>query len=302
MQHRKNVDSIRFRNNIRLNRPVVQKQRSPFVWLQKENNPHKMKISIPNFQASATSLMICFCVALTAFAQESKREEPTQAEFGKFTTKEHLYSELYKKGQRDGPGLRSVVEQVKTRGEHYVGLSSTACFTILKAPSVTAEEFLRTRACKADAVLLGSAKRTGAHMVDDETNIYTAYDFSVEEIFKNNPANPIEAGQKIEITRPGGTILLDGVTISISDNIYEALRSSGDYILFLTYVPAANGYMVSGSEGDFLIYGHSYKKLGEAPTYSKLSPTGDTSDLLTALRNAVSLGCDNGLKGVKETK
>lgn len=171
--------------------------------------------------------------------------------------------------------------------------------TIGNLPEVTVSGFLGNLSCNADAVIVGIVKSKTAHLTEDETFVYTEYDFSVEDILKNNSASPIEVNHKIQFTRPGGLIKLDNQLIRVDDKSYPALETKKKYLLFLKFVPSANGYIVSDAKGDFIFENDSFKKLSSLETPKELESKIEPQAFLREVRNSVSADCQNSTREIK---
>ncbi len=97
-------------------------------------------------------------------------------------------------------------------------------------------------ACVADAIVLGIVADQSPHLTKEETFIFTDYTISVGEVFKENPAAVIEPGGSIIVTRPGGTLILDGRSVKANDEDYPLLRLARRYLLFLQFIPQTGAY------------------------------------------------------------
>jgi hypothetical protein len=245
-------------------------------------------------------VMILFAAA--SFQQEAQSKKPqtqeneaTVVQKGQVTEKEREYSKEYKKlySWREGrklSELRGGKQDVKV-------IADEPDFVIDPyALVVTRSEFLRNLSCSADAIVVGSVKSKSAHLTEDETFVYTEYEFSIKEVVKNNTASPIEINNSIEIARPGGVIKLDNRRITVEDKSYEPLLKNKDYLLFLRFVPSTNGYVVASAEGDFILEDNSFKKLSKQRLPKELK-NNNPQDLLSAIRNAISVGCNQNSAG-----
>lgn len=229
--------------------------------------------------------------------QQDPQDETTVVQRGQVTAKEREYSKEYRKlySFRKGRKFSEVIEESERRGqgtENITGYSGEyEGFYLPNAPVITPVEFLGKLSCKADAIVVGSVKNKSSHMTEDETFIYTEYEFSVQNILKDNSASPIKVNNIIEITRPGGLIKLDNRRIRIEDRSYEPLQKNKEYLLFLRFVPSANGYVASSPEGDFVLENNSFKTLSKRLLPEELKGGDNSEALLNAVRNSVSAGC-----------
>lgn len=239
--------------------------------------------------------------AITTYRQQAQDKSQTQQDEitivkkGQITDKEREYSKEFKKlyWYRKGKKLGEISELSKARGnkqEIGVTIGIGDLIHIGNTPLPTKLEFLSQLSCKADAVVVGSTKSKVAHLTEDETFVYTEYEFSVQNILKNNSAFPIEVNSNIQITRPGGLIKLDDQVIRAEDLSYTPLQKNKEYLLFLRFVPAANGYVVSSEEGDFVLENKSFKKLSKAHVPEEVA-SSDSQSFLNDVRNSILSRC-----------
>jgi sortase (surface protein transpeptidase) len=177
-----------------------------------------------NRQLTVISIVLLFVIclfAIASFRQEAQTTKPQQEEAtvvqrGQLTEKEREYSKEYKKmySYRKGYKLSQLAEAAKRNGNRQeVGVSigepsiPTVGTAFPVTEKLTGKEFLGNLSCSADAVVLGSVSSKTAHLTEDETFVYTEYEFSVKEVLKNNSASFID-GNTIQITRPSRARLL----------------------------------------------------------------------------------------------
>ena len=232
--------------------------------------------------------------------QQDQDDQPTIVRRGQVTGKEREISKEYKKlySFRRGRKFTEKIEEIQQRlgkttegfGEYVGGYEG---FYLPNAPILTPLQFLANLSCKSDAIVIGTIKSKTAHMTDDETFIYTEYDLVIKEVLKNNSADPLDLNKNIQITRSGGLIELDGKRIRITDRSSEPLQKNKDYLLFLKFVPSANQYMASSPEGDFIYENNAFRTISKHPTPKELE-NNDPNKLVSAIRDAVSAGCNQG--------
>jgi hypothetical protein len=256
--------------------------------------------------------VLCFLIVCVIFigvffatpstqGQKEQKDEATVVQRGQLTEKEKEYSKEYTKlySYRNGRKLTEATEteKLKARGkETGFSLGVPSVPTIGDIP--TTSSFLGDLSCKADAIVLGSAQNKSAHLTEDETFIYTEYEFSVKDILKNNSVSPIEVNNNIQITRPGGLIKLDDQLIRVEDKLYETLQIKKTYLLFLRFIPSANGYIVSDANGDFSIENNSFKELSKLGLPTELK-NKSSETLLNEVHNAISIDCSKYQQGEK---
>lgn len=261
-----------------------------------------MKIFVGFLLATCVVIFGIFFATPSTNGQKEQDEEATVVKKGQVTEKEREYSKEYKKlySYRQGRKLSELSELGKRRGnsqEAGISIGLPLVPTIGNSPEITVSGFLENLSCNADAIVVGIVKSKTAHLTEDETFVYTEYDFLVEDILKNNSASPIEGKFNIQFTRPGGLVKLDNQVIRVEDKSYPPLETKKKYLLFLKFVPSANGYIVSDAKGDFILEDNSFKKLSRLETPRELESKSEPQALLREVRNSVSANCQNSIGG-----
>ena len=150
-------------------------------------------------------------------------------------------------------------------------------------PIITPELFLSGITCKADAVVYGHTASKTAHLSADETLVYTQYDFAVEWMVRNGTPRPIGQHANIQVVRPGGNIVLNGHNIEVRDFGFELLEKDKNYLLFLTYVPKADGFIVM-DQGDLELSDHSVRKLSQGKDGRIFKDGDNAASVLSKMR------------------
>ncbi len=76
----------------------------------------------------------------------------------------------------------------------------------------------------------------------EDTFIFTDSTILVEQVLKDNPAGPIDPGDSIIETRPGGKLVLDGRKLRVRDTGFVSLRLAGRYMLVLRFIPQTGAH------------------------------------------------------------
>ena len=218
-------------------------------------------------------------------------DEPTIVETGRpKTKKEKAYSKkfsgilkiklrdgikLAKEENWEGEILRSVVSELNQG------------FGRFPAP-----KFLQFLACTSDAVVFGSPKSKIARLTEDESWVYTEYDFLVEEVLKQSQNAPLGKNENIQITRSGGLVKLDGYVFRVENTAIQQLKKNKKYLLFLNYVPEANGYIANNSFGDFVLEDNRFISLSKASLPEKIKTDNDYQTIINDIRSSVERGCE----------
>lgn len=249
--------------------------------------------------------VIVFGVVFTTQSTQGQKEQhkeskdkPTTVRKGQITDKNRAFSKKYEKiyDFREG---KKLTETKQSGGIGiFIGAGATAAgFTY--GSVITANQFLEKLSCEADAVVVGKVENKESHLSADETFVYSAYDFEVKKVIKDNPKSYIEINKSIEVTRPGGFIKIDEQEIKFDDASYESLKPSKEYLLFLKFVPEANGYTVSSPEGDFALENNTFKSLSSRGLLNELRSGTDSEILSSMVQSAVSSNCTQYLSGEK---
>jgi hypothetical protein len=150
---------------------------------------------------------------------------------------------------------------------------------------------LRSIACVADAIILGLPISAETGVTEAGDFLFTDYVVSVKSIIKARPPEPLIAGSRIVITRPGGETKLNGHEVRMTVANFPLLESNQQYLLFLRYLPETNTYRAFRS-GTFILT----SKGGVAPIDNSAQKLGAKSSqrqdaFLTEVRAAVSAPC-----------
>lgn len=214
-----------------------------------------------------------------------KEEQATPVQEGVMTEKELQHSRIYKKQYewRNGRKLASLKANQVT----------------LLPPSVpsprdsllwTTEDFIRIRYCEADAVVVGTITSKASQLTEDGTFTFTTYQLTVAQVLKNNPVAPIVPNNGIEITRPGGAIVLNGRIIRTRDLSFPLLDLNGHYLLFLRFIPSTAAYMSFRQGGDFEFRADGFNPLTGEAMPDDLQQ-GRPESLLSWINSVAATGC-----------
>jgi hypothetical protein len=255
-----------------------------------------MKFFVGLFLTICVITLGIFLITPSTQGQKEQKDDATPVTRGQVTEKEKAYSKEYKKiyADREGNKLGEASKIGNKRGwtkEIGVSIGIPSVPSLMNQPEISAWDFLQNLGCNADAVVVGTAISNSSHMLDDETFVYTEYEFQVSEILKNNSVSSIEVDKNVQITRPGGFIKLDNQLIRVTNQSYETLQLKKSYLLFLKYVPGADGYIVSDSKGDFSLENNSFRSLSKQSLPNDLKNGRNRDELINNTRNAVLGGC-----------
>ena len=240
--------------------------------------------------------------ATISLRQEAQTTRPqseaaTVVQRGLVTEKDREYGKEFKKlyPTRDARKFAEIIEEHDRGGKDAENISGFLgeheTIYLPGTPKETLDGFLNRLACRSDAVVLGVVKNKSSHVTEDDTLIYTTNQFLVQSIFKNNPTSPFQTSGVIEVARSGGIVQIDKHRIKIDDYSYEPLKIGNRYLLFLRFVPGAEGYVATSPEGDFMLDGDLYRKLARRPVPEDLEGENDSRKLTDNVSAAIKTGC-----------
>lgn len=185
----------------------------------------------------------------------SKKEEATLIQEGGLTEQQKEHSKLHKQNYQSRRKLRDYPKGVE---KSYPppwdrDLNNNAPKSI--------EAFLKTAACAADAVVVGSVSSKSSQFTEDGYSIFTDYEMTVEEVIKDNNSGHIRQNSNIVITRHGGAVEFNRKIFRVSDQSFEPFEIGGKYLLFLKFVPATGAYRALNSESSFELKQNKVKRL-----------------------------------------
>jgi hypothetical protein len=141
-------------------------------------------------------------------------------------------------------------------------------------------------AADSDLVVLGKTGTGTAHMTAEKDFLYTDWDFTVEEVLKNNATSAVHSGATIIVTRPGGKLQVSGRIVYATCGDFLDFAPGQEYLVYLRFLPETGAYAVSGGGGAFAV----------SPTTKRLDPfnypewkTSDKDTLLKTARDGVAI-------------
>ena len=117
---------------------------------------------------------------------------------------------------------------------------------MLKETLPTRAVLLGSLACQSDAVILGKVVSQTAVLSQDETFIFTDAEISVVEVLKDNSASHIYPNQSITVTRPGGSLQVNGRKLTMRLSHFRDFSIGGQFVFFLRFLPATLDYQAFG--------------------------------------------------------
>lgn len=218
---------------------------------------------------------------------EKEKFEPTVIQEGVMTAKQKKHSKIYK-GYKNRAQIRDLINQ---NGD----IEIVYPIGNVKSPQFfNLDNYLQDLSCKADAVVIGTVKSKASQINEDGTFLFTDYEFTPEEILKDNTNAPIKLKKEVTISRTGGSVKLNGHIAQAIDYRQVPLIQGEHYLLFLKYFPEIEVYRsISSSRNDdsFQILGNRVvKQVSSHPLpFDSGTRTVEAGGFITQVRTAVKI-------------
>ena len=247
----------------------------------------KFKIAFSMFLAlTCLSLSI---LLIAGSAESPQQDVATPIHRGVMSEKQREHSRLFKQYDT-AQKIPDLARKEKNDVEVYRLLPLGADLSGVEVP---ASETIKRITCSADAVVIGKVRDKASQLTEGEGFVFTDYEFTVREVLKNNEAAPIIG--EISVTRPGGSVVLNGKRVRAVDESFKPLIIGQEYMLFLRFLPQTGSYMSIESGESFELAGNEIKSLREGALERALTEYSAVS-LSYEVRNASQTPC-NGKKG-----
>lgn len=222
--------------------------------------------------------------------KEKDTSEPTVIKEGEMTEKQKKHSKIFK-GYKNREKIKDLISK---KGDVEIQYEMG---DVLLYKNFNLNNYLQKLFCKADTIVIGKVKTKASQINNDGTFTFTDYEFTAEEVLKNNATDPINPDTDITITRTGGAVKLKGNTVRAIDHRQVPLIVGEHYLLFLRFVPETGGYTALGNARDddsFQIIGNRLIQ----QVSKNLYPLGagrkvETSEFIAQVRAAANGACIN---------
>jgi hypothetical protein len=217
---------------------------------------------------SGVALLVAITVGASRRGQQRMEEEAfrkesldaTPVQLGVLSDKQRIHSRLYSY-QLERAGQGTIADLIsKHPDKRIVWTEGLPGLGPVLQPE-TPDKYFSNLARSSDAIIRGTVVRKASQVTEDLAFLFTDYEISIREIFKNNPVAPIDIGAGISVTRPGGKVLLQGVVVNAVDHNFEPLPINHDVILFLGFIPETGAYGATSPFGSFGLDGSSVRPL-----------------------------------------
>jgi len=183
------------------------------------------------------ALMVVVGVGASQQKQKSVEEAEFQAELegatpvqvGVLTERQRMHSKLFT-DFRQGENISDLV--ARYGGQRIVFRISIDVNTPRLSPeSEPLENFLRKLEQQSDAVIVGSVTDKVSQITEDGRFIFTDYDVTVKEVLKGEASLELSAGTIINVTCPGGKVLVGKAIVKTSGNSMASLPLNNSEVL-----------------------------------------------------------------------
>lgn len=223
----------------------------------------------------------------TSQKESDSSQTPTPIQVNVMTSAQREHSKVHNKYQT-GRRLDIPSPAIKAGSEEGVYVEAPLEIVSDNAPVITFNDFLKDLACKSDAIIIAGYKSHISQLTENREFIFTDYTMRVEEVFKSNPEINITSGNEITVTRPGGSILIQGRTVRALDSSFRPITSRAQYLLFLKHIGKTGAYETLG-KGSFLIKNGVLVPLTEQYIPSD---TGEERTFSSGVRQVLTSACN----------
>lgn len=174
--------------------------------------------------------------------QKPKREEPidrTTPRLQRMTPAQREHARLHALDSSRKGGTRILDEKISIVISSDYGPPAD----LRPASSVVA-----SMTCRADAVFSGVVTRRESFPTEDGTMLFTDSTVLIGDVFRNTFEQPLGA-LPVTITRLGGSVSVDGVTVSANLSAYPPLEIQSTYLFFVEFVPGHKTFHAKDAAG-----------------------------------------------------
>jgi hypothetical protein len=204
------------------------------------------------------ALMVVVGVGASRQKQKSVEEAEFQAELkgatpvqvGVLTERQRMHSKLFS-DFRQGETINDLVAAY--RGQRVVFRISIDVNTPRLSPeSEPLENFLRKLEQQSDAVIVGSVTDKVSQVTEDGRFIFTDYGVTVREVLKGEASLELGVGKTINVTCPGGKVLIANAIVKSGGNSIPSLPlNSHDVLLFLKALAQDGDFKLARYDASF---------------------------------------------------
>jgi hypothetical protein len=188
-----------------------------------------------------------------------------------------------------GGARRTIPQEVLETGGDLFKRLEVGLLVLTPNTSFNARTYLAERACAADAILVGVVKNQKSQLTDDETFVFSNYQFSIQAIIKNDSKIALSPKTIIDVSRLGGDIVIRGHHVKAISQAAQPLEVGNRYLLFLTFLPEKNSFAANSLA--FQIKGNSIAKLTDDVQAGMIGSGKDADTFISEVEDAAATQC-----------
>ena len=192
---------------------------------------------------------------------------------GVMTEKQAQHSKLYKRYD-----TATKIQDLLKLDDDEIQIRRSLPFPFASSDQVRSDvDEIKRITCAADTIVVGTVQRSASQITEGQSFLFTDYVLQVQQVLKNNSRILIQQEAEINITRPGGAVLIGNKRIAAIDESFLPLRRGKQYLLFLRYLPETESYASIETGESYEVNRNDLKLLKHQP-----------EDVISAKYNAIS--------------
>jgi hypothetical protein len=224
----------------------------------------------------SVGLVVCLIISLgISRAQQQNLEQKryqkeladaTPVRSGVLTEKQRLHSKRFTtyRTMRGDRALASLINEAKSKGSQ-IAQTEIGVGNGQLLPPESPKTFFGELARTSDAIILGRLTGKTSQVTEDDGFLFTDYDVAVMDVLKDNARASIVQNDTINVTWPGGKVLIDDIIlIAIDRNLLPLPTNGHDIVLFLRFLPETGSYYAAKYCAAYELDGSSVRPLTEA--------------------------------------
>lgn len=143
--------------------------------------------------------------------------------------------------------------------------------------------------CESNLIVRGEVEQAQSVIHGDDQFIYSIYNFVITEVYRSSASKPINAGDKIELTGPGGTVILGTRRLRYLYPAIDQLQSKQEYVLHMQYDPEAGDFYLISSQGIYTLQDGAATRADTLRDdyHARLGKVEDMPRTATAIKDAI---------------
>jgi hypothetical protein len=133
--------------------------------------------------------------------------------------------------------------------------------TRLPAPPRATRDVIRQAACEVDTAFAAEITEAKSYPTRDGLFLWTSYRARITKALRQGASAKPPAGV-VTVVRPGGSIVLEGMTVEARSNAWPPLAVGTQYYLFTSLLDKTGAYKSSNRSATYQVDGTSVRLLG----------------------------------------